>query len=105
MAAKSRRATGTGRRKVRRQLALVRRPPNTRPKLKPLAPKALKIASALLRLGPSVKVVVMSESAAGTVNAPAAPLRERGAVSRRPAGIRPPASGAGGENEGAGMQT
>ena len=56
-------ATGTGSRNVQRQPTLVSSPPKISPNEKPLAPNAVKIASALLRAGPSVNVVVMIESA------------------------------------------
>ncbi len=83
-----RRARGAGTSAASRRSSS--RPPKTRPKQKPLAPNALKIASALLRDGPSVNVVVIRESAAGTVNAAATPLRKRAAISSVPSSTIPP---------------
>lgn len=57
----------------------------TSPREKPLAPEAVKTLRALLRAGPSAKVVVMMESAAGAVKAALTPLtkRSRSATCRR----------------------
>ena len=60
-----------------------------RPSEKPLAAKVVKIEMALLRSGPSSKLVVISENAAGAVNAAATPLTNRLAI-RRPASIESP---------------
>jgi hypothetical protein len=56
---------------------VVRIPPSTNPKLKPEAPVALKMLRALLRSGPSAKVVVIIEIAEGSVNAAPMPCNPR----------------------------
>ncbi len=74
-------ATGPGIRKVQRQPTSVSRPPRIRPSEKPLAAQVVKILSARFRSGPSWKVVVRMESAAGAVNAAAMPFTNRAAMS------------------------
>ncbi len=60
---------------------------------------------ALLRAGPSVKVVVISESAAGTVNAAATPFRKRAAISSEPSLTSPPISDASVKTDSATIRT
>ncbi len=83
-------ATGTGMRKVQRHPSSVRNPDRTSPREKPLAPQAVKMLSARLRAGPSAKVVVMIESAAGAVKAALMPLMNLAAISRPPSSTSPP---------------
>ena len=85
-------AIGAGRRNVQRQPISVSSPENTRPSEKPLAPQAVKMPEARLRAGPSANVVVMIERPPGAVNAAAAPLTKRVAISRVPSSTSPPSS-------------
>jgi hypothetical protein len=73
-------ATGAGRKKTQRHPISVSRPPKTSPSEKPVAPVAVKTASALLRAGPSANVVVRIDSPAGAVNAALIPLMNRVAI-------------------------
>ncbi len=56
-------------------------PPSSRPKAPPPAAIAPQTPSAFVRSGPSGKVVVMIESAAGETSAPPRPCRPRNAIS------------------------
>ena len=56
----------------------------TRPSEKPVAPVAVYTAIALLRAGPSAKLVVMMDRPAGAVKAAETPLMKRVAISRDP---------------------
>ena len=74
--------TGTLTKKIHSQLsASMRMPPSSRPKAPPPAAIALQTPSALVRSGPSGKVVVMIESAAGETSAPPRPCSARKAIS------------------------
>ena len=85
------RRDGHGEQERQAPVGAVNRPPKTSPKLKPLAPNALKIASALLRDGPSENVVVISESAAGDRERRRGALDEAGGDQQRPSSTSPPA--------------
>ena len=84
-------ANGTENRKVQRQLSDVMSPPTMRPSEKPLAANVVKMEIARLREGPSAKLVVMSEKAAGAVNAAAMPLTKREAITIAGSLTSPPA--------------
>jgi hypothetical protein len=89
------RANGTENRKVQRQLTVVIRPPTIRPRENPEAPNVEKIEIALLRAGPSAKLVVMIERPAGVMNAAAAPVTEPAVrVAASPRGAHPPLAAA-----------
>src|SRR5438094_162706 len=76
------RPNGTFTKSVKRQLnSWVSRPPRINPADAPPAAIALQIPSARLRSGPSLKVVVRSDSAAGETKAPAKPWIKRAAIS------------------------
>ena len=73
---------GTLTKKIHSQLSVsVRMPPSSRPIAPPPAAIALQTPNALVRSGPSGKVVVMMLSAAGETSAPPRPCRPRKAIS------------------------
>ncbi len=85
------RPNGTFTKSVKRQLnSWVSRPPRINPADAPPAAIALQIPSARLRSGPSLKVVVRSDSAAGETKAPAKPWIKRAAISIPPDWLNPP---------------
>src|SRR5438552_2664713 len=85
------RPNGTFTKSVKRQLnASVSRPPRINPADAPPAAIALQIPSARLRSGPSSKVVVRSDNAAGETKAPAKPWITRAAISIPPDWLNPP---------------
>src|SRR5258706_12508471 len=72
MGARSRMSSTTGTLTKNTQCQLMKldsTPPSTNPKVKPAPPVALKTPNALLRSGPSAKVVARIETAEGAVNA------------------------------------
>ncbi len=86
------RAIGIGSRKVARQFSAASRPPISSPEEYPDASKTLKIPNALFRCGPSGKVVVSTDMAAGAVKAAAMPLTKRETISRTASSASVPSS-------------
>src|SRR5207245_246112 len=85
------RPNGTLTKSVKRQLnAWVSRPPRINPADAPPAAIALQIPSARLRSGPSLNVVVSSDSAAGETREPAKPWIKRAAISIPPDWLNTP---------------
>ncbi len=68
------------------------RPERTRPSEKPLAPKTVYTLNARFRIGPSGNVVVSRDMLAGAVNAAAAPLTNRAAISSPGSLTSPPST-------------
>ena len=84
--------TGTLTRNTARQLVnWTRTPPSTWPETKPMEETAPYRPMARVRSGPSGKLVVMSESAAGATMAAPAPWMTRAAISSTGSWARPPA--------------
>ena len=80
--AKARTPTGTLTKKIHSQPRyFVRTPPSSTPTAAPRPPIAPQMPSALLRSGPSSKVVVMIESAAGEIIAAPSPCTARAPTS------------------------